>query len=57
MQGDGNLVVYKSQGQPVWASKTDGKGNCKLIMQDDGNLVIYTSGHTPVWSTGTNGKY
>merc|ERR1719204_2795177 len=38
-QGDGNLVIYTSNG-PIWESSTRGK-NCSLAVQDDGNLVLY----------------
>jgi len=43
MQGDGNLVVYKAQGQPVWASNTptsDRPQNVSLRLYDDGNMKI-----------------
>lgn len=57
MQDDGNLVVY-SNGSPVWASNTNGKGTgpYKLVMQADGNLVVYDSKNSPQWASNTNGK-
>ncbi|MEP7192267.1 MAG: hypothetical protein ABI903_05325, partial [Actinomycetota bacterium] len=54
MQGDGNLVVYRSGGVAVWSSSTSGANT--VIMQGDGNLVIYRSGGVAVWSSGTVGK-
>ncbi|HET8872030.1 MAG TPA: alkaline phosphatase family protein [Aquabacterium sp.] len=55
LQGDGNLVIRRSDGQAVWAANTQGKGGTRLAMQTDGNLVLYTSAGVPVWSTKTYG--
>lgn len=52
-QGDGNLVVYLD-GQPFWASHTDGQSAGNLRMQRDGNLVI-TDAVGPFASTRTHG--
>ena len=40
-QSDGNLVLYTAGNQPVWDSKTCGKGAqpFHLDVQADGNLV------------------
>lgn len=54
MQGDGNLVIYRS-GQAQWASSTSGAGNW-VVMQGDGNLVIYTAAGKPLWDSKTAGK-
>jgi hypothetical protein len=53
-QGDGNLVLYKSGGQALWSTRTNGSGASRLILQYDGNLVIYkfSGGHS--WASGTN---
>lgn len=51
-QDDGNLVLYRQDGQPLWASKTDGKPTGVCIMQEDGNLVIYDSVQA-IWSSNT----
>ena len=40
MQKDGNLVMYREDGQAMWASGTSGDKN-SLVIQGDGNLVIY----------------
>lgn len=54
MQGDGNLVLYRSNGQALWNSRTAGTGkHNRLVVQDDGNLVIYTNANKAVWSSGT----
>jgi hypothetical protein len=55
MQEDGNLVLYSSGGDPVWASQTDGNAGSVLVLQDDRNLVIYASDGGPVWATDTSG--
>jgi len=40
MQKDGNLVMYREDGQAMWATGTSGDKN-SLVIQGDGNLVIY----------------
>lgn len=52
MQGDGNLVVYSSSGQPLWATMTFTPGSF-LAVQGDGNVVIYGPNGSPVWATMT----
>lgn len=51
MQTDGNLVLYRSDGVPLWATGTSAV--FRLNNQNDGNLVLYRRNGTPVWSTGT----
>ena len=52
LQSDGNVVIYDSQGRPLWASGTGGSGGSdQLVMQDDGNLVLYGP-RGAVWATG-----
>lgn len=56
MQGDGNLVLYRTQTmQPLWASGTDGRPVAVAVMQGDGNLVAYGADGTPYWDSGTWG--
>lgn len=55
-QGDGNLVLYRAGGVPLWASGTDGKAVGACIMQGDGNLVIYGPGGLYVWDSATDGN-
>ncbi|MCW6508321.1 hypothetical protein [Lichenifustis flavocetrariae] len=52
MQGDGNFVLYHTDGRPSWATNTNGKNGSFLILQNDGNLVIYWP-QDPVWASGT----
>lgn len=58
MQEDGNLVVYGSQNNALWASGVYGSqyAGSKLIMQDDGNLVIYDKNDKSIWASGTNNR-
>ncbi|MEZ4680683.1 MAG: hypothetical protein R2932_41360 [Caldilineaceae bacterium] len=53
MQDDGNLVLYHTYKEALWASWTVGTGADRLVMQGDGNLVLYTSDYRPVWATYT----
>lgn len=55
-QGDGNLVLYRWDWVPLWASNTGGTSAGHTIMQTDGNLVIYDAGGTAVWNSGTGGN-
>ena len=54
-QSDGNLVLYRSDGFPIWATMTNGTAPGYAAMQDDGNFVIYDAGGTPIWHTNTWG--
>ena len=55
LQGDGNLVVYESQGKALWNSDTLGSGAIECVMQSDGNLVLKHRNGRVVWATGTHG--
>jgi hypothetical protein len=56
MQGDGNLVLYRTQfGHALWASNTANEPVTHAIMQADGNLVAYSATGTAFWATGTAG--
>jgi len=52
MQGDGNLVLYGTAGQPIWASGTADHAGAFLVVEDGGNLVIYDSSG-PIWASDT----
>src|SRR4051812_22941166 len=53
MQGDGNLVLYRTDNnRPLWATYTP-PSSSRAIMQGDGNFVVYDSGGQPHWDTGT----
>ncbi|MEU4690919.1 ricin-type beta-trefoil lectin domain protein [Actinoplanes sp. NPDC023714] len=52
-QLDGNLVLYRADGAPVWTSNTYGKGPSTLKMQADGHLVLYRNSDNAVtWRSG-----
>jgi len=56
MQLDGNLVLYNTGGQPIWASGTVSKPDdpgAWLALQTDGNLVIYSTSGTALWASNT----
>ncbi len=55
-QADGNLVLYRDDSQPLWASQTAGTSVGQAVMQDDGNFVIYDAHGNGMWHTGTNGN-
>jgi pimeloyl-ACP methyl ester carboxylesterase len=55
-QADGNLVIYRDDGVPIWASGTDGTSLGNVTMQGDGNLVITDGEGTPIWSSDTWGN-
>lgn len=55
-QLDGNLVLYRWDGVPVWASNTAGTTPGVAYMQSDGNFVIYDANGTSVWASNTSGK-
>jgi hypothetical protein len=52
-QEDANLVLYRTDGVPLWASATAGHSVGACIMQGDGNLVIYDAAAVPIWASGT----
>lgn len=52
LQNDGNLVLAKRNGDPIWSSTTDNRGG-KAEFQNDGNLVIYDSYNKAIWATNT----
>src|SRR5437870_2884423 len=54
MQGDGNLVLYRSGGPARWATGTGGRTVSQAIMQNDGNFVMYGPGGEYIWDTGTD---
>ncbi|MEO7113152.1 MAG: phage tail tip lysozyme [Polyangiaceae bacterium] len=55
MQSDGNFVLYGSQSDPLWSSRTNGDNGADLAVQTDGNLVVY-GGSRALWDSGTNGR-
>jgi hypothetical protein len=55
-QLDGNLVLYRTGGAPLWSSRTGGNSVGQAAMQGDGNLVVYDSTTRPRFNTGTQGN-
>jgi Protein of unknown function (DUF3421) len=60
MRSDGNLVIFNTNNEAIWSSKTsaptDGAYSSKLIVHDEGNVGIYrysSANPTPVmiWTT------
>src|SRR5437667_11012291 len=56
LQEDGNLVLNAQDGQPMWATGTDGQDVSTASMQGDGNLVLYSPGGDAVWASNTFGN-
>jgi hypothetical protein len=56
LQGDGNLVLYRKDGSPIWSSWTFNHPAQSLAMQGDGNLVLYGRDNAVIWSTKTEGN-
>jgi murein DD-endopeptidase MepM/ murein hydrolase activator NlpD len=52
-QSDGNLVLYNSSKEPIWATGTDGSNADVLAVQSDGNVVLYGQGRA-LWATNTD---
>jgi hypothetical protein len=56
MQGDGNLVYYRtSDWIPRWNSQTQSPG-AFAPMQGDGNLVVYATTGAAIWNSQTSGN-
>lgn len=56
MQGDGNLVYYRtSDWTPRWNSQTQSPG-AFAPMQGDGNLVVYANSGAALWNSQTSGN-
>jgi hypothetical protein len=55
MQTDGNLVLYRSGGVPMWASNTYKSDGYAAIMQTDGNFVLYGHHSNALWASHTDG--
>ncbi len=58
-QNDGNLVIYDSKNNVVWATGTNGQGSppYTTVMQSDSNYVLYDSTGKAIWATGgSNGS-
>ena len=51
----GNLVLYRTNVGPLWATGTNHIGT-RVDMQTDGNLVVLASDGYPYWKTNTGGN-
>jgi pimeloyl-ACP methyl ester carboxylesterase len=56
LQTDGNLVIYRNDGVPVWWTGTIGISPSVARMQVDGNFVVYDTANQPRWHTYTYGN-
>ncbi len=62
-QGDGNLVLYRKDGKPLWWGNTDPgvkfqghtvhSRNYATVLQDDGNVVTHDGNQNKVWDSGS----
>jgi hypothetical protein len=52
-QGDGNLVLYDENWEPMWSTGTADNSAGVTAMQGDGNLVVYDATGRPVWASDT----
>jgi len=55
-QLDGNLVLYRTNAAPRWASNTATATPGVTALQGDGNLVVYDQSGRALFSTGTHGN-
>jgi GH25 family lysozyme M1 (1,4-beta-N-acetylmuramidase) len=55
MQSDGNLVVYKKNGTPLWSSATAMTDGYVAEVQADGNVVLQSKAGCFLWSSQTGG--
>ena len=52
LQGDGNLVVYSSASQGLWASNSDRNPGAYLVVNDDGTVAVLSTTGGTLWSAG-----
>jgi hypothetical protein len=50
MQDDGNFVLYKDDGQPVWATGTNTGQPGILRLENDGHVRVYSLSLKPLWA-------
>ena len=55
LQSDGNLVLYNTDGEPLWASASNYEAaRPYVLVQDDGNVCLYDEEVEGChWNTGT----
>lgn len=52
LQSDGNLVLIKDDGTPLWDAGLGGKASYFATLQSDGNFVVYDASMRPLWAAG-----
>jgi peptidoglycan/xylan/chitin deacetylase (PgdA/CDA1 family) len=55
LQRDNNLVLYATNGLPLWYAGTRDATSATVVMQRDGNLVEYSASGKTLWASGTEG--
>jgi hypothetical protein len=55
-QSDGNLVLYRWDGVPLWHTSTHGTFQGRAAMQPDGNFVLYDGYGSALWHSFTFGN-
>ncbi|SEV89637.1 SGNH/GDSL hydrolase family protein [Luteibacter sp. 329MFSha] len=56
LQGDGNVVLYKEPGQPLWASGTVNRDAAQLELTTSGDFVLYGRLGEQLWRSGHAGQ-
>jgi hypothetical protein len=54
-QNDGNLVVYRQDGTPVWWTGTDGTSPGAVTVTSGGDIVMFDASGSVLWRAGTDG--
>ena len=54
-QNDGNLVVYRADGTPIWWTSTDGTNPGAVTVTPDGGVILSDASGSVLWSAGTDG--
>lgn len=52
MQGDGNLVIYATNGTPLWNAGTWGHPGSNMTLWSNGALIVWASNGVPLWGSG-----
>jgi hypothetical protein len=51
LQADGNLVLYRADGKPLWSAGTGGQSVVICLLADSGALQLFTSDAVNIWSS------
>ncbi|SFD26140.1 D-Ala-D-Ala carboxypeptidase family metallohydrolase [Ruminococcus albus] len=59
LQGDGNFVIYKSDGKAIWNTRTNGKSRAYLTFCDAGEIRVVSRNYNyaTTWSSYNNHGY